>query len=71
MQRSLSESVLSIFKDEQGGRSGQEVEVGQEVQILLGGQGQITYGLRAPLKVLTLTLKEMDSHCRVLSKGVT
>lgn len=69
MQRSLSERVLSIFKGEQGGRSGQEVEVGQEVQILLGGQGQITYGLRAPLKALTL--KEMDSHCRVLSKGVT
>lgn len=36
MQRPPGESMLTVFRDEQGGRSGQEVEGGDEIQILVG-----------------------------------
>lgn len=56
MQRPPGESMLTVFQAEQGGRSGEEVEGGDEIQILAG----ITWGLRSTLRSLALTLKEMD-----------
>lgn len=71
MQRPLHDSIGTVFRDEQGGRSGKEVDVGHEIQILVGDQGQVMRGWRSTLRSLALTLKEINSHCRVLRKGVT
>lgn len=71
MQRLPGESMLSVFRNEQGGRSGKEVKVGDEIQILVGGSEANPVGPENHLRSLALTLKAMDSHCRVLSKGMT
>lgn len=71
MQRPPGDSMRTVCRDEHGGRSGKEVDVGEEIQIFVGDQGQIMRGLRSTLRSPALTLKEINSHYRVLSKGVT
>lgn len=63
VQRPLGESVLSIFKDMQGAMNSKEVKMGDDVQILIGIGGG--YSKDSGLN------SEVDSHCRVWSKGVT